>query len=646
VLATEQAIEHAVARGVETFDAAKVTTQIADSALHRKTQALGVPLTDGQRATVGAITTSGRQVELVEGVAGSGKTTVMAAVRDAFEAGGYIVVGTSTSGQAARTLGREAGLEEARTLASLRWRIEHDRFRFTGRHVLVLDEAGMASDRDIAFLLDQARLAGTKVVMVGDDRQLGAVGLGGSMGALVSRHGGAVHTLAENVRQRNLAERQALAELRAGDVDRAIGFYVANGRVVTAPSRDEALRELVDRWARDTMAGKDAAMFAWRRANVAELNRLAREQLVTEGRLTGPELSVPGGRTYAAGDRIVTLAATPDGKIVTSERGVVTSVDLEARTLTVEMDDGRRQRFEQAEMGASQLDYGYATTVHRSQGATCDVSHVYEDGGGRELTYVAMSRARQESHVYIAADNLEQAAEDLTRSWANERRWRWAIDTGTPAQEPQSLRREALIAEQAVLEAAIPRHVGAQLRQATVERDAAARDLERLRVDRGQYSKGELGEAANEMFDAYYAKNRAERNAGDRNLPRSTRKEQRHAATEHALREHAARQKVAPLFAREEHRLTQVLSKAEGQLGALTEKHDERNLWFDEHPEATDRLTTIKGEIYRIGSETDRERRAVLHELNPPPERSYTQENSSSYDHSYDRDPPDAGFSL
>jgi conjugative relaxase-like TrwC/TraI family protein len=200
VLATEQAIERAVQRGVENLAAARVTPAAAERALSRAESALGVPLTDGQRGAVLGIATSGRAVDLVEGVAGSGKTTVMAAVRGAFEDGGFTVIGTSTSGQAARTLGREAGIEESRTLASLRWQIEHDRLSLSPEHVLVLDEAGMASDRDIAFLLDEARLAGSKVVMVGDDRQLGAVDVGGAMGALVERHGGAVHTLTENVR--------------------------------------------------------------------------------------------------------------------------------------------------------------------------------------------------------------------------------------------------------------------------------------------------------------------------------------------------------------------------------------------------------------------------------------------------------------
>ncbi|MHB1712244.1 MAG: hypothetical protein ACYCV7_12705, partial [Acidimicrobiales bacterium] len=100
----------------------------------------------------------------------------------------------------------------------------------------------------------------------------------------------------------------ALNELRSGNVNRALEFYLTNDRVITERTRDEALNTLVDQWARDTLAGKDAAMLAWRRANVAELNRLARERIAAVGRLSGPELAAPGGATYAAGDRIITLA--------------------------------------------------------------------------------------------------------------------------------------------------------------------------------------------------------------------------------------------------------------------------------------------------------------------------------------------------
>ena len=57
------------------------------------------------------------------------------------------------------------------------------------------------------------------------------------------------------------------------------------------------------------------------------------------GRLSGPELHV-GGNVYQAGDRVVTLAPSAHGQLVTSQRGRVIAVDPEPGTLTVSMDDG------------------------------------------------------------------------------------------------------------------------------------------------------------------------------------------------------------------------------------------------------------------------------------------------------------------
>ena len=117
---------------------------------------------------------------------------------------------------------------------------------------------------------------------------------------------------------------------------------------------------------------------------------------------------------------------------MTSERGTVTAVDPDRGQLIARMDDGRNQLFAAEDMTADRLDYGYATTVHRAQGATVDVAHRFHDGGGRELAYVAISRARQQATVHVVADEIDQAIEDLQRDWAHEHRPRWAIDTGTP----------------------------------------------------------------------------------------------------------------------------------------------------------------------------------------------------------------------
>ncbi len=643
VIATERFIEQAVERGVENLHAARVRSEVAEAALGRQLAVLGSPLTPGQQAAVFGIATSGRGVELVEGVAGSGKTTVMAAVRDAFESDGFTVVGTSTSGQAARTLGEEGGLSESRTLASLRWRLEHNKMRLTPNHVLVLDEAGMASDRDIAFLLDQARWARAKVVMVGDDRQLGAVTVGGALGALVERHGGVVHVLDQNVRQHDEAERVALRELRAGDVNRAVEFYLNEHRVAIERTRDEALARLVDRWAADALRDTDAAMFAWRRANVAELNRLAREQMVAHGRVTGPEL-VAGGAPYAAGDRIIALAPLAEGQIVTSERGVVAEVDLEEQRLMVEMENGRRFQLEQ-EAIATQLAHGYATTVHRSQGATHDIAHVFEDGGGRELAYVAMSRARERTELYLVADDLDQAREDLAHHWERERRERWAIDTGTPQPgaaereppEPTALRRLALQAERDALRVAIPGSLDPHLKTAESELRWATRDLENLRRDRGRHSEGDLGEVAGELWWARHHARDNQRTAETKALGWRMRRDARHQAAEYAERVTSAEERLDKLLAAEEAKLVEALNRAKQKVSDLTHEIGQREQWREDHPGAIREYHQLDSQVNRLDREGDHERWTIEGDLNPRPaptpriERSRSRSRDDDY---------------
>jgi conjugative relaxase-like TrwC/TraI family protein len=433
VVARETAIARAVARGAGRTDVAVLYPEDVRDALARAEQRLGHRLTRGQLSAVAGICTGGAGVSLVLGVAGAGKTTALSCVRDAYERADFTVIGTATSGQAARMLGREAGITESRTLASLQARLRTGSVRLDDSTVVVLDEAGMTDDPDLLNVLTAAELVKAKVVLVGDDRQLGAVGPGGALRALIERHGGRVHVLDQNVRQRDSRERAALAQLRSGSVERAVAFYARAGRISLSPDRDTALIDTVDSWANDLAAGQDAAIYAWRRTDVAELNALARDRMAGDGRLGEPELVVDG-RAFAKGDLVVTLA--PGHETVTSQRGLVVEVRPHEETMLVRFDGGAIVRLGADEAGTDRLDYAYALTVHRAQGATVDVAHRFEDGGGRELAYVAMSRGRERNVVHVVADDVGQAIDDLRRDWSRAARPRWAIDTGTPVTEP------------------------------------------------------------------------------------------------------------------------------------------------------------------------------------------------------------------
>src|SRR5580658_8378364 len=109
----------------------------------------------------------------------------------------------------------------------------------------------MADDPSVLALLAAAETAGSKVVLIGDHLQLGAVGPGGTLDALIARYSHAVHVLDETVRQADPDERQALDQLRAGNVKTAVDWYRRHDRISTSPDRDQSLDAMVAAWAED-----------------------------------------------------------------------------------------------------------------------------------------------------------------------------------------------------------------------------------------------------------------------------------------------------------------------------------------------------------------------------------------------------------
>ncbi|MHB1444692.1 MAG: MobF family relaxase [Acidimicrobiales bacterium] len=505
VIAAETGIAAAVELGATATDRTKVPVEsaVAEVAARR-----GYGLSPEQESLVRHIAGDGLGIDAVIGVAGSGKTTALEALGLAWSKAGHRVLGSATSGQAARNLGIEANID-THTVASLTRSLEAGRIRLGPTDLIVLDEAGMTEDRDLLKLLNAAGAARAHVVMVGDPLQLAAVGPGGAMEAVAARHPG-VHTLTENRRQRDEAERAALGELRHGDVEAAVDYYAGTGRIRTEPDRQAAMEAAVDAYLGDVAAGHETLLLAWRRDHVAEMNALARAKLQDTGALSRVEMTAPGGARYALDDRVVFTAPNHDAGVVTSQTATVFLTDDQGSepALILELEAGRRVRLEGEAIDAAHLAHAYAMTVHRCQGATVDTAHVLADGGGRELGYVAMSRAREQTHLYLAADDQAQAREDLVRDWSASRRVRWAIDTAWPAGATEAgevplhliypgLERAVVKATGEAIAAVIPAAVSDdQIRQA----DRRLEDLEaagpRIGWGQGRWADPALAEAA------------------------------------------------------------------------------------------------------------------------------------------------------
>ena len=319
---------------------------------------------------------------------------------------------------------------------------------------------------------------------------------GGALEALAARHPGHVWTLTDNLRQRDPAERLALDHLRAGNLPAAVNWYVAQGRVHPARNSAHAMLEMIRAWAYDVAAGRDALLVAYHRDAVEILNRAAREVWEKLGQLSGPELEAPGGRRYRAGDRVITLSPGPRGAWVNSQRAVVKSVDLHQCSLVAVTPEGTELHMGPKDIGADQLGYSFALTAHRAQGATVDATYALADGGGRELAYVAMSRARHESHVHVVAPNPAEAAQRVAWAWGHERRQRWVLD--------QDRRRQLanLYIERQDLRASVPPDRSADLGQARRQLANAEQDAADLRTGTGRWAYSPAAYAARALHQA------------------------------------------------------------------------------------------------------------------------------------------------
>jgi conjugative relaxase-like TrwC/TraI family protein len=376
-------------------------------------------LSDEQVTMVRALTASPDGVQLVNAKAGSGKTSVLRAAREAWERAGYRVTGTALAARAARELYRSSGMA-ADTIAKLLADLDDPSSSgMAPGTVLVIDEAGMVGTRQLARLLAHALHSGAKVVAVGDVEQLPEIEAGGLFRGLVERLGAV--ELKTNQRQRERWEQQALDLLRSGDAVAAIARYAQHDRVVVRSRAGRLRRRIVeDWWAATRRPGeRPPIMIALRHSDVAELNAAARELLAKQGRIGGDAISI-GQRDFAIGDRIITLRNARRLGVLNGTFATVIGLDHQCRALLVRTDDGHElvlPRWYLDRQGAvdrrRRLDHAYAITCHKAQGMTTERAFVLAtDDIYKEWGYVAMSRGRLENRLYVAVDD-DHGAEDL-----------------------------------------------------------------------------------------------------------------------------------------------------------------------------------------------------------------------------------------
>ncbi len=380
-----------------------------------------------QALAVKRVTVTDAPVAVIVGHAGTGKTFALDAAREAWHNTGLRVRGAALAARAARELQAGSGIP-SQTIASLLRDLASGRDRLYRTDVLVLDEAGMVGTRQLHRLIDRTTNVGAKLVLVGDTKQLAEIEAGGLFAALARRLGHA--ELTENRRLTDRAQRATANALRDGHIDRALRRMERSGSLTVDHNADRIHARMAEDWYASHAAGRHAVMLALHRSDVSDLNQRARVHLIANDRL-GPVVLDSDDLELRIGDRVLALRNDHKVGIVNGTIGTITGADQDA--VQIETGDGQRVAIPIEYVAAGHLTHGYAMTIHKSQGMTCDVTLVLgDDTLHREAGYTSITRGRQRNHVYAVAtqETAARPTEDLRRALAVSTAKQMAHDRG------------------------------------------------------------------------------------------------------------------------------------------------------------------------------------------------------------------------
>ncbi|CCH86246.1 conjugative relaxase TrwC [Modestobacter italicus] len=424
-------------------------------------------LDPGQAAAVAALA-GPRSLVVIEGAAGAGKTTTLAATRNLLDQQGRRLVVVTPTLKAAKVAAAEVGAvagSAARLAFEYGWRWNADggwtrlavghTDPVTGRayagpaegarlragDLLVVDEAGMLDQDTARALLTVADEWRVHLALLGDRHQLAAVGRGGVLDLAAAQVDPAEHLTLVGVHRFTRTDATGAttpdtdyAELtlamRAGANPGAVfDALLARGQIRMHPDT-QALRETLAAGAADCYtAGERVAVVAATREQAAALNAAIRDRLVTDGRVDDRRVVATGaGERIGVGDRIATRRNDRHLQVANRDVWTVTAVDRDGGLLVTPdgtphvTPAGTGARVLPADYVTAHVELAYATTAHGTQGDTVTAAHlVVGEDTGAAAAYVGMTRGREANTAHLVAGDPAEAREQWLAVFARDR---------------------------------------------------------------------------------------------------------------------------------------------------------------------------------------------------------------------------------
>ncbi|WP_032802685.1 Ti-type conjugative transfer relaxase TraA, partial [Legionella pneumophila] len=389
-------------------------------------------LSDEQLEAVRYIT-GGSQISVVIGRPGTGKSYLLKPIKEHYEQHNYRVIGAALSGKVAKSLQTDTGIEST-TIASLTYKLANQQLKLNSSDVLIIDEAGMVDFASMALLIREAKKAGSKVILVGDPDQLKPIHKGEIFRGIAALTG--YIELEYIKRQNDLGDRLASMNMAKGMIAEAVDHYHEKGAIVFSETTEAAAQNLINEWQADISKTnlQDSVVLAFTRASVGYLNEQARLALKEKQILGQEEITVQGFEKplkIAIGERLLFRQNDKTLGVRNGDLGTVQSI--KSNQFQIKLDSGELLTIPRS---YTKMDYGYALTVHKSQGMTVKHSKVLIDSKywDRHLSFVAMTRHKDSLKIYADSINhptINALKQTLSRSNTRDNVIDWPLDFAT-----------------------------------------------------------------------------------------------------------------------------------------------------------------------------------------------------------------------
>lgn len=361
-------------------------------------------------------------IKVVEGAAGSGKSTTALPIANAFKSAGYTLRGLASSWSAASVIGNDAQID-SRAVAGFIKAVQDGRIQLTKYDVLMIDEGGLLGSRDSEILLSFAEKYGCKIILMGEEKQLSPVSAGPALSIIMEKSG--VASIETIRRQKTTIQREMVAAFRVGETDVALEKLELQNGLHFHSNKKTTLNAMVQDWADFTHRNPDKStlLLAVKNADVRQINSQVRTILRKRGALVGadialdtpaPNASVKSAK-FAIGDHVIFKKNDNDLNVKNNDKAIITDIRPSANSgydIKLKHSDGREielntLKYVDQETGGVPLSHSYAVTQWSAQGSTVDQSFVLSTGMDRRYAYVGMSRHRDAASLYVDEAELK-----------------------------------------------------------------------------------------------------------------------------------------------------------------------------------------------------------------------------------------------